>query len=57
MRKVAKSINKKNTELAILQMEKKALKRQLEDLRPKKRVKVVLDKNKLFTQIKDVKKA
>lgn len=57
VRKAAKSIDQKNTELAILQMEKKALKRELEDLRPKKRVKVVPDKNKLFVQIEDVKKA
>jgi 4-hydroxybenzoate polyprenyltransferase len=57
VRKAAKSIDQKNTELALLQMEKKALERQLEDLRPKKRVKVVPEKNKLFAQIKDVKKA
>ena len=38
-------------------MEKKALEQELKDLRLKKRVKVVPDKNKLFAQIKDVKKA
>lgn len=38
-------------------MEKKALERELEELRPTNRVKVVTDKNKLFAQIEDVKKA
>ena len=38
-------------------MENKALKRELKDLRLKKRVKVVPDKNKAFVQIEEVKKA
>ena len=38
-------------------MENKALEREVEDLRPKKKVKVVPDKNKAFVQIEEVKKA
>ena len=38
-------------------MKNKALKREVEDLRLKKKVKVVPDKNKAFIQIEEVKKA
>src|SRR6185295_9850706 len=52
--KTAKALDAKNVEIAFLQKEKRALLQQIEDLKPKKKVKVVPDIGKRFVQIAQV---
>ena len=56
-RKAGKALDKKNVELAITCIEKRALERRIDDLKPKKKAKVVPDPNRRFVQIEHVQTA
>ncbi len=48
LRKAAKALDTKNTEIAILRLEKRALEQEIEDLRPKKKKKVAPEIGEAF---------
>jgi hypothetical protein len=57
LRKAAKALDNKNFEIATLQHQKRALEQQLEDMKPKKRAKVVPNPNHRFVQLPQIQKA
>ena len=53
-RKIGKSIDSQNTQIALLQQENLALKATIEAIRPHRRRRVHIDPNKLFANIKHI---
>ncbi len=54
LRKAAKALDAKTTQIAFMQLEKRALEQQVEDLKPKKKRRVVPDIGRRFVQVAQI---
>ena len=57
LRKAAKALDAKESEIAILQQQKREYEAKIKDLLPKKRIKVIPDPNKAFIELPEIQHA